>query len=246
MPASRPPAGRFLDVHFVPTTEHSRHGGDAAQSLWRRSRDVTLTALLEGPAHVAQRTGPAVRTARTADRAAEVHDGLVVLSRAPRWQSGCCRTPHAASDGRLCAGSIQRLQPHEHAHDVRIEGHDVLAEREAQYGVGDVRPNARQRQERAPVARDAAPVLPGDDACGLPQASGPAVVAQPLPESEDLGLGGPRQGCQAAELPHPPLEVWHDRRDGRLLEHHLADPHAVGGRPAAPGQVPAVILVPAQ
>ena len=51
-----------------------------------------------------------------------------------------------------------------------------------------------------------------------------AIIAQPLPEFQDTLFVGLRQVVEGWERREEPLEVWHNGRDGRLLEHDLADP----------------------
>src|SRR5262245_49299728 len=73
-----------------------------------------------------------------------------------------------------------------------------------------------------------------------------AVVAQSRPELEDILLVRGGQFGDRGEGGDEPLEVGDDGRDGRLLEHHLADPDAVRVTVAPPRQVAAMAGEPGQ
>jgi hypothetical protein len=75
----------------------------------------------------------------------------------------------------------------------------------------------------------------------------PPVVPHPLPGLEDI-LSARRGECrQVGKAPQERLVVPQDRLDASLLEHDLRDPLGIGvAAAAAPGQVPAVAVVPGE
>jgi len=94
-------------------------------------------------------------------------------------------------------------------------------------------------RELAAVARDK---LLGR---GVELASTP-IVTQPLPQAEHLPLVGCGKGMHVGQCADEPREILADRRHLRLLQHDLADPHAIGIAGAPPGQIAGVRAVPCQ
>src|SRR5262249_15995865 len=89
--------------------------------------------------------------------------------------------------------------------------------------------------------------------CGMEVAS-PRVVAEALPESQDVLLVGRRQIADRRKASDKAMEVRNDGSDLRLLKHRLADEHVIGidagiRRPLvfgpAPWEVAPVEVVPA-
>ena len=82
------------------------------------------------------------------------------------------------------------------------------------------------------------------------QVAGAGVIAEPLPELQDLveRCRGERRNIGPAC--HESVEIWADSRYRRLLQHDLAEPDAVGVGPDAgggpPRQVAAVAVVPGE
>ena len=89
-------------------------------------------------------------------------------------------------------------------------------------------------------------VLRTDELCSLLQVAHPAVIAQPLPQLMQLFLpaggkrGDIRQRFQKAVV------IRQHRRHPGLLQHHLAEPHMVGGGVLPEGQTAAVLVKPLQ
>jgi len=76
----------------------------------------------------------------------------------------------------------------------------------------------------------------------------PAVVAQPLPQAQYVLLARPRKRMNRRPASHEPPVVRHHRRDLRLLQHRLADKHAVRvaklSRRRAPRQAAMMLAIP--
>ena len=76
------------------------------------------------------------------------------------------------------------------------------------------------------------------------QAASAAVVAQALPQAQHLLLVGGRKRLDCRKRRDETLEIRLHCRNGRLLQHHLADPHAIGIARPPPRQVAGVLAVP--
>ena len=102
----------------------------------------------------------------------------------------------------------------------------------------DVPADPRQGPDRLRVVGEGPAVLADDRAGRRVELAGPAVVAQPLPQLEDLGLVRLGQRLDRREPREEPLEVGDHRRDRRLHQHHLRDQDAVRDRgpPARAGR----------
>jgi hypothetical protein len=75
--------------------------------------------------------------------------------------------------------------------------------------------------------------------------AGAAVVAEPLPVPQNFVLVSRRQLLDGGKSLDETLKVGHDRLDGRLLQHDLADPDSIGISCPPPRQVARVTPVPA-
>ena len=153
---------------------------------------------------------------------------------------------------QLRLGARQRLRDPEQAgdHALNIAVHDrcPATEGDGRDGGGGVGTDAGEPAQRLlAVGKDAA-VLGAHDARAFVQVARPRVVAEALPGVEDgIEIGG-------GELPHgrparqEVAEVGADGHDRGLLQHDLAEPHAIGigalARPGTPGQGAGVAVVP--
>ena len=87
----------------------------------------------------------------------------------------------------------------------------------------------------------------GDDPLrGGVELPGPAVVPQPFPGAEHVGFRRCRELRDGRKPLHVAEEKIDDPIDLRLLEHHLADPGAVGIGPSTPGEITPHPLEPAE
>ena len=73
-----------------------------------------------------------------------------------------------------------------------------------------------------------------------------AVVAEAFPQSQHLLLVGRRQPRDVRKRADEPREIVAHRRHLRLLQHDLADPHAIRIARAPPGQIAGMLRVPGQ
>ena len=72
--------------------------------------------------------------------------------------------------------------------------------------------------------------------CRVQQVAATGIVAEPLPELEDLRFVCARQRDEIRIGCHPPREVGQHRLDLGLLKHELRDQHLIGVVILAPGQ----------
>ena len=86
------------------------------------------------------------------------------------------------------------------------------------------------------------PRRPSELPCGAVEVARARVVAESRPGGENALLARAGQGPQIRKTPKELAVSAADRADGRLLEHHLGDPDAVGVPRAAPGE--AALLAP--
>src|SRR5580658_6753010 len=73
----------------------------------------------------------------------------------------------------------------------------------------------------------------------------PAIIAQALPQFEDALRSRPRKVLNRWPRLHPALVIGNDRFDLSLLEHDFGNPDGVGVTRPPPGQVPRVLVKPA-
>ena len=88
-------------------------------------------------------------------------------------------------------------------------------------------------------SRKLAVVFGHQDPRRLVEMPGPAIVAQPFPEPQHVLFVGISQLAHRGKCLEEVLEIGHHRGDLRLLQHHLADPDAIGIAVFPPGQVAA-------
>jgi hypothetical protein len=163
-----------------------------------------------------ERTHPAARDPRETHGGAQVHEGL---------------------RGR---GRKAVPRPFLHSAHVRVDGQDILAQREVANCRGGVRPDSRELRQ---ILR---PALRRHLLCGAVKVEAAPVVAQSLPGTNDVrhrrrGEGfGRRPALQPLEVPRE------DPLDLRLLQHDLRDENRVRISRPSPGQVAAVLCEPGE
>jgi hypothetical protein len=121
---------------------------------------------------------------------------------------------------------------------VRVHGQDRVIEREAPYRVGRVAPDSGQLGQ---VFR---PAVGGDASCCAVQVERAAVVAEPLPRTDDVRSGRGRKNLDRWPALEPSEVARDDARDLGLLEHDLGDEDRVRVARLSPGEVAAAAPVP--
>ena len=122
----------------------------------------------------------------------------------------------------------------------------LLAERDRGDRRRRIIADARKRAKLGGGSRESA--APRDFAGAGDEVAGPGIIAEAGPFGEDVLIARCGQRRDRRPARDEPLEPRHDRRDRGLLEHDLAQPHAIGiGRRLAgrrtPRQAPEVIHI---
>ena len=200
-----------------------------------------------GKANFRQRALPAQGCAvGHADQRAQLHQRLIVVP-------GLFRRLMLHDPGgkglfyrRFCNHARVIVQTGKHPQHIAVHGGHGKSEADGRDGSGGVLPDAGQRTQGGVVGGQLPAVLCTDELCGLLQVAHPAVIAQPLPQLMQLFLpaggkrGDIRQRFQKAVV------IRQHRRHPGLLQHHLAEPHMVGGGVLPEGQAAAVLVKPVQ
>jgi len=203
-------------------------------------------AARQGRAGAGDGTRAAARSAGRAERGAELHQGLVQVSRAGPARELSRRPPEPGLRGRTPQLLADSEQPRQHARDVPV--HDRLRTIEGDRG---------HRPSR--VAADAGELAQGLRAVGKPpgvslhqvarralEVARARVVAETRPEPEQrVGLGA-GEALDVRKAREEALVVRDHRLDARLLEHRFGDPDGVGIPRAPPGEIAAVGAVPGE
>ena len=210
-------------------------------------RQPGLTALLPGHAEIPGGTVPAQRySRRQAHRGPQIHQRLIVGT-GPLLRHG---RRHPAAEG-LAVFGIQYIQtaagdPCRQTQHVAVHRRNGLSEGDGEDSPRRIVSDARKGRQLPVCLREASTVLFREDAGRLLQISGPAVIAQPLPQLHEplrVGLG---QGLHRGEGLHEPLKIRQHRRHTGLLEHDLRHPCSVGGYLFPPRQDAPVDIIPCQ
>ena len=200
-----------------------------------------------GKADFCQRALPAQRCAiGHADQRAQLHQRLIVVP-------GLFRRLMFHDPGgkglfyrRFCNNSGVIIQAGKHPQHIAVHGGHGKTEADGRDGSGGVLSDAGQCTQGGVVGGQLPAVLRTDELCSLLQVAHPAVIAQPLPQLMQLFLpaggkrGDIRQRFQKAVV------IRQHRRHPGLLQHHLTEPHMVGGGVLPEGQAAAVLVKPLQ
>lgn len=184
-----------------------------------------------------ERTNETERIAREADRRPELHQRLVE-------RPGRVVGHRLARDGPdllLRRGPphivLEREHPREHPDDVAVDERCADAVREARDRPRRVRSDAADAQQLVDRARHLSAEARDDLGGALVQSPGAAVVPETAPEREHVCFGRLRERLQRGKTGQKSLEIGDDGGDARLLEHDLADPHAVPRAVVTPGEI---------
>ena len=205
----------------------ARCGSRRRQLGLRPSRNATQSAATGHSRHARLRTRAYGR--------AEIHDRLrVVARRAPRGVQASA-SDHSRRSTRGSPGiALDAELAREHALHVAVEDRVPLVARQRQDRAGRRAPDARQRHDRCRASPGIAAVPRDDHLRGALQVARARVVAEPGPQVQHLV--DRRCGERSRRPGNAPMNASKygiDRRDLRLLQHDLGDPHAVRRRDRA-------------
>ena len=147
---------------------------------------------------------------------------------------------------RFCNHARVIIQTGKHPQHIAVHGGHGKSEADGRDGSGGVLPDAGQSKQGGVVGGQLPAVLRTDELCGLLQVAHPAVIAQPLPQlMQPFLLAGGKRGDIRQRFQKAVVIRQHRRHPG-LLQHHLAEPHMVGGGILPEGQAAAVLVKPLQ
>ena len=191
-------------------------------------------------------TALAARVPRRADRGPQLHERLVPVARPLGRHELPREGPGAPLQGGAGGDLLQEEQPREHALDVAVHQGLGLLVGDGADGAGRVLAHARQRAHVRGGRGEAPPVLLLHDPRGGVQRPRTTVVAETGPLPQDVLLRRLRQGRHRGEAPEEAHPALGDDLHAGLLEHHLADPDAVGIARPPPWQVPRRLAIPGE
>lgn len=196
---------------------------------WRAGRQTIRRVELEvRTAPLGHRAHGAPRCSGAAHGLAELHDRFVESARIDRRQVGVQEPPEITACPRRTRVPFEPVPAGEHPHPVRLEGGDLLAEREAGDRPRDVRPETRQLLELGPAPGPDAPPFADQDPGRLQEPMGAGVIAGAFPDLEDRADRRGRQPLEVGEAFEEAPVVRDGLSDAGLLEQDLRDPDPVG------------------
>ena len=207
-------------------------------------RDFVLPALQFRLANRSERTVAAARPGRGADQGAELHHRLIEFADRFYGQQRFRVLPKPPLHRRFPGILGNAEQPAQHALAVRLDDRQSAVIRLRKDGVGGVAAEARQGTDQLRVVGDGGMGGLMQNSSRLPQASGPAVIAQPFPLTQHVLLVGLGQMGERWEAMEKAFEMRDDGGDLGLLKHDLADPDAIRVAIEPPGKRPGVLAEP--
>ena len=250
MPPSSPCSGRRRS-NTAPSARVSQNA-----TPWRRGRSGFSACTGRSSAIPRAAAAQSARHGHSTQRGARgVH------SVAPRSIIACAKSParcsgtSAGGEGaqpRFGARQLRALgeQPGHDPLDIAVHRRDRPIESDRRDRRRRVVADPGQRAQQCRVVRKASVMRRDDCLRAGVQIAGAGVVAESLPGVQHLVERGGGQRANIGKTRHESVKIGADRRDGRLLQHDLAEPDAVGvGALAgcgAPGQVAAVAVVPGE
>ena len=248
LPKPRPAAGggSLLDQPAMSAT----HGEGPAffqwsrrPPSWRGDRLLLLRAI--GHAGRLQRTAIAGWVSGRADGRAQFHHGDVEIAGPIRRNEAFGQLPQSPGRFRMTRIILDGVQPAEHTGDVAIEQGRLFSERDRRNRACRVAADTGKAEQCLHVGRDLRFVI-GNNCLGRGvKIAGARVIAESLPEPEDLLLRCRRQINQRGEFLRESRKVRDDGRHLSLLKHEFADQHVIRiWWRGAPGEIAPVAVVP--
>src|SRR5271157_3524770 len=191
------PAGTLPDEEPVLFPRDENHEPPfLGRRAWRSHGELSEAIFAEGKTELAHGTYGTSHLARRADEGAQLHQGLVQV----RTARGVNRNQIPGQLPQGCVGlfvtgiAFDAENPAYHTNDVPVQNRRRLVEGDAADGPGGVSSNAGQRKNVIEISRKPPAMPPHDDLGGGVRVSDAAVIAQTLPQFEDLLRSRPREG----------------------------------------------------
>ena len=166
----------------------------------------------------------------------QVHQPLIQVP-------GAARREHAGNDLRDAPpersaprGKGDVAQACDHALGISVHRRDGKIIGHARDGPGGVGPNPRVGAQSSHIGGRKMEPLLHHRPCRVQQVAATGIIAESLPELENLRFVRACQGREIRISRHPPFEVGQNRLDLGLLEHELRDQHLIGIVILAPRQ----------
>jgi hypothetical protein len=173
-----------------PNHQGARFYGIEGRRTRARHGEPILNPEISRTAFARNRAEQASGRRRTADQSPELHESLVEeTGTRGRHETLGCLPKASLSRGRPKI-SLPGEPTRQHSLSIRLDDRGGSVERERQDRARDVAPHSRQRAERSRIIRDNPAMLADDCAGRLVEVFCSSVVAQALPEFENLALFG--------------------------------------------------------
>ena len=186
----------------------------------------------------------AIGVAGDALQGAELHDGLVVCAGLIGREETAGQIVVEAAAGGCVGGRIDGEESADDAQHIPVDDGVRRPGGEGHDGGGRVVANAAEGADGGVIRGEASGEAIADVAGGGVEVTGAGIVAEALPEPEDVLLRGVGQGADVGEALEEAVVIVHPLRHAGLLEDDLGNPDAVGVAGVAPGQRAAVRVVP--
>ena len=197
-----------------------------------------------GGATRGERADAAIGVAGNALQGAELHDGLIVCAGLIGREEFAGQIVVEAAAGGGVGGRIDGEESADDAQHIPVDDGVRRPGGEGHDGGGRVVADAAEGADGGVIRGEASGEAIADVAGGGVEVAGAGIVAEALPEPEDVLLRGVGQGADVGEALEEAVVIVHPLRHAGLLEDDLGDPDAVGVAGVAPGQRAAVRVVP--
>ena len=224
---------------LIPHEQHpaaTRRACGTARARLRR-RDLVLATAAARAATLAQRTERAGGLAARAQGRAEVHHGLRVGRDTVRGCCGLRQRPQPLLNRTLRSAALDTEAAREHALDVAVEDRMPLITGQSEDRPGRGATDAGQLDHLVETGRELATMSVADLLRGAVQVARPRVVTESGPKVQHRVDGRRRERRDIRKAQYEALEVRDGRRDLRLLQHDLRDPHPVRAARSLPRQI---------
>ena len=197
-----------------------------------------------GGATRGERADAAIGVAGNALQGAELHDSLVVFAGMIGREETAGQIVVEAAAGGGVGGRVDGEESADDAQHIPVDDSVRRPGGEGDDGGGRVVADAAEGADVSIIRGEAPGEAIADVAGGGVEVAGAGIVAEALPEPEDVLLRGVGQGADVGEALEEAVVIVHPLGHAGLLEDDLGNPDAVGVAGVAPGERAAVRVVP--
>ncbi len=156
---------------------------------------------------------------------------------AGRGEQRFCQLPQFLAHFRVFRIAFDGEEAAQHADHIAIEHGRIHVKGEAGDGARRVTSDAGQGHQSLDGARPLAVPFVDDDLRRLVQIARSSVIAESFPQLQHIAQRRGSEIVNRRETLEKAVEVRNHRLDLRLLQHHLAEPHAIRRSIVPPGQI---------